>query len=497
MAGFVTMVDAVGGVDVDVARPLSDPNYGGSGSRPGWSIAVRPHHLDGANALAYARVRKSKGESDFTRAARQQEVLVALRDEAVESNLLFSLPGLLDAVGDSVRTDLPTELLPELAALAEQIGGDRTTRAVLTSPMVKSGGRNHPYGSVVIPVPSRIAEMVAAIFPPPARRRPRGRRSGRRRRRRHLGRAQPVQPAAGRRPRLEPREQPAEVVVDEQQRPMTIRDEALGCGVIDVRDQRVEEAADVERADRLHLQPKLRPRQDLGQLLERAEAARQGEEACASSAMTAFRSWSVVTTLRSVTPRWASSRSTRPDGMTPATAAGKRGIGDGAHQSEPAAAVHELDAAPRQLRPDRRSRVRVAGRAPSSPRRRHRCCAAPASEPVPVQDRRHAAPRPSRGRSRSFPRPTIRRASGRRAAPTAARRSGRSRIRRSHGARSRSGPGRSHGRGRPAGPPRGRAAGECQRKDADVARTTPFRWETVEAASSFALLSASLASGPA
>jgi polyisoprenyl-teichoic acid--peptidoglycan teichoic acid transferase len=167
LAGFVEMVDAVGGVDLDVAKPLNDPNYGGFGVGPGWSITAGQHHLDGPNALAFARVRKSKGESDFTRAARQQQVLVGIRDSAVESNLLFSLPGLLDAVGDSVRTDVPAELLPQLAAFAEEIGGDRTTQAVMTSPMVKSGGKNHPYGSVVIPVPERIAEMVALIFPEP------------------------------------------------------------------------------------------------------------------------------------------------------------------------------------------------------------------------------------------------------------------------------------------------------------------------------------------
>jgi LCP family protein required for cell wall assembly len=167
LAGFVTMVDAVGGVDVDVERPLADPKYGGFGVGPGWSITAGPHHLDGPNALAYARIRKSNGESDFTRAARQQQVLVAIRDQAVASNLLVSLPGLLDAVGDSVRTDVPAEMLPELAAFAEEIGGDRTTRAVMTSPMVKSGGKNHRYGSVVVPVPKRIAEMVAVIFPEP------------------------------------------------------------------------------------------------------------------------------------------------------------------------------------------------------------------------------------------------------------------------------------------------------------------------------------------
>ena len=168
LAGFVTMVDAVGGVDIDVTRPLSDPNYGGFGVGPGWSIGVGPHHLDGAEALAYARIRRSAGESDFTRAGRQQEVLIALRDQAVEGgNFLFSLPALLDAVGDTVRTDLPADRLPELAALAEEIGGDRTTQVVMTSPMVKSGGKGHPYGSVVIPVPTRIAEMVEIVFTPP------------------------------------------------------------------------------------------------------------------------------------------------------------------------------------------------------------------------------------------------------------------------------------------------------------------------------------------
>ena len=37
----------------------------------------------------------------------------------------------------------------------------------MSSPMVKSGGRNHRYGSVVIPVPKRIAEMVAIVFTEP------------------------------------------------------------------------------------------------------------------------------------------------------------------------------------------------------------------------------------------------------------------------------------------------------------------------------------------
>ena len=166
LRGFVKMVDAVGGVDITVARPLSDPNYGGFGVGPGWSIEPGVHHLDGANALAYARIRKSTGESDFTRAARQQEVLVALRDRTVRAGALLNLPSLLTAIGGTIRTDLSADRLPELAALAEQIDSSSTTRVVLSGPMIKSGGSSQ-YGSTFVPVPSRIAAMTRVVFGPP------------------------------------------------------------------------------------------------------------------------------------------------------------------------------------------------------------------------------------------------------------------------------------------------------------------------------------------
>jgi LCP family protein required for cell wall assembly len=168
LAGFVEMVDAVGGVDVEVERPLTDPKYGGFGVGPGWSITAGRHHLDGANALAYARIRRSEGESDFTRAGRQQEVLVALRDAAVaDGQLLFRLPDLLDSVGDTLRTDIPPLLLPELAALADEIGADDTTLVVIKRPLVKSGGRNHRYGSVQVPDVAAIQAMAKLVFSEP------------------------------------------------------------------------------------------------------------------------------------------------------------------------------------------------------------------------------------------------------------------------------------------------------------------------------------------
>ena len=165
LGGFVRMVNAVGGVDINVLRPLSDPNYGGYGVGPGWSVTRGLHHFDGANALAYARIRKAEGESDFTRAERQQEVLVAIRNAAVKGNLVFRLTDRLDAVGATVRTDLPAERLPALAALAEEIGGANTTRVVIRAPLVH--GSSNAFGSVQIPNLAAIRAVAAALFPPP------------------------------------------------------------------------------------------------------------------------------------------------------------------------------------------------------------------------------------------------------------------------------------------------------------------------------------------
>ena len=125
-AGFVAMVDAVGGVDVDVKKRMVRPRYDGFGL-DGQGIFLRPglHHLSGAEALAYARIRKGPGESDFTRAERQQQILLALREGVTSGgSILFELPALLQAVGDAVKTDIPVERLPEFAAIADEMSGE-------------------------------------------------------------------------------------------------------------------------------------------------------------------------------------------------------------------------------------------------------------------------------------------------------------------------------------------------------------------------------------
>ena len=166
--GFIKMVDAVGGVDIDVKTALDDPKYRGFGVKHGWSVGVGLNHFNGIDALAYARVRRSTGQTDFTRQARQQEILLALRSKVVKGGALLSLPSLLEAVGDTISTDLPAGRLPDLAVLAGEIPAKRIIRVVVRYPLVHPAKPGESeYGAVQLPNTDRIAAMAAALFPAP------------------------------------------------------------------------------------------------------------------------------------------------------------------------------------------------------------------------------------------------------------------------------------------------------------------------------------------
>lgn len=170
--GFVKLIDAVGGVDINVRKSFYDETYDGLGVNPkgvrGWGVEAGLQHFDGWEALAYARVRKPAGESDFTRAARQQEVMVALRNRVMEDgSLLMNLPALLAALGDLVKTDIPTDRLPDLAAVADEMEPAAVVRVVIQKPLIKSGGIDPLYGSIQVPDFEAILEVSRTLFPPP------------------------------------------------------------------------------------------------------------------------------------------------------------------------------------------------------------------------------------------------------------------------------------------------------------------------------------------
>jgi len=131
LAGFRRMIDLVGGVTVDNPRRIADGRYDWLDGRRGFFLSAGKHKLDGDRALAYVRSRQGTGDSDFTRARRQQQVLLALRDKLTDASMLPELPRILDAAGDTVRTNFPSDRVGEMIDLAQRVESDEVRQYVL------------------------------------------------------------------------------------------------------------------------------------------------------------------------------------------------------------------------------------------------------------------------------------------------------------------------------------------------------------------------------
>jgi LCP family protein required for cell wall assembly len=118
--GFKQVVDAMGGVTINVQVPVTDDGYpSDSGRSSRVYIPAGIQHMTGAQALVYARSRHNS--DDFDRGARQQRVLTSLREQANVAALIPQIPQLLQAVKATVKTDIPQDQLAKLAGLASTV----------------------------------------------------------------------------------------------------------------------------------------------------------------------------------------------------------------------------------------------------------------------------------------------------------------------------------------------------------------------------------------
>lgn len=118
---FIQGIDAIGGVDINIPKPLHDPAYP---LRDGISSIVVDFpaghvHMDGATALIYARIRHDS--SDFTRMHRQQQVIFAARDKLLSPTTLPQLPALVRVLMGAARTNLTLQDVALLGCLAPQM----------------------------------------------------------------------------------------------------------------------------------------------------------------------------------------------------------------------------------------------------------------------------------------------------------------------------------------------------------------------------------------
>ena len=169
---FVEIVDTLGGVDIDVPKTIHDTMY--PDPKPGDPFAYKTvhfdpgwQHMDGKRALEYSRSRMST--SDFDRAGRQQQVLLALREKAVGLgilNLLGKAPSLLATMGNMVRTDITLNEMKELALLAPEIDLGNIKQVVIQKPMVY-GYRTESGAAVQLPKWDLIWPVVEELFKAP------------------------------------------------------------------------------------------------------------------------------------------------------------------------------------------------------------------------------------------------------------------------------------------------------------------------------------------
>jgi polyisoprenyl-teichoic acid--peptidoglycan teichoic acid transferase len=136
LPGFTALVDAAGGVTVHNDTAIVDTTYGGwTDHRPiGFTLGVGTFTLDGQSALAFARSRMGPNNSDFARARRQQLLILALEKKLTSPSMLPRLPGIIRALGNTVRTNYPAEGLSKVLDVAKGVSESDTTRVVLGPP---------------------------------------------------------------------------------------------------------------------------------------------------------------------------------------------------------------------------------------------------------------------------------------------------------------------------------------------------------------------------
>jgi LCP family protein required for cell wall assembly len=161
---FAKMIDSVGGVVVDVERPIRDDEY----PNPDYSIRriyipAGLQWLDGERALWYARSRHET--DDFDRGMRQQRIMLSLEERLREPGTLRRLPVLMDTLAGAVQTDIT----PKEALALARLGATRNVgavRSLVLQPPQYGSVINRPDLYAITPNATRIRQDVAAALSP-------------------------------------------------------------------------------------------------------------------------------------------------------------------------------------------------------------------------------------------------------------------------------------------------------------------------------------------
>jgi polyisoprenyl-teichoic acid--peptidoglycan teichoic acid transferase len=164
-SAFERFIDELGGLDMHIREPITVDPIGPGNTR---NLEVGVQTLDGATALAYARMRYTEG-GDFDRSSRQQEVVMALRDQILNFNqlpmLITKSPKLYQELSSGIRTNLSLDQVIQLALLAAKIDKDSIKQGIIGPPKQVEFATNPEDGqAILIAVPDQIRILRDEVF---------------------------------------------------------------------------------------------------------------------------------------------------------------------------------------------------------------------------------------------------------------------------------------------------------------------------------------------
>ncbi len=166
---FKDAVDAVDGVVLDVETAVYDPTF--IWEWQALDVAVGKQYFDGERALFYARSRQTSARGDFARSDRQRDIIIALKEKVLSVGIYanpLKIAGLIDAVGNGVKTNLSISEILRLYEIAGETPSDKIVSVGLDNGAEGLlAGQNIGGASVLVPRAgdySEVQQFVRSIF---------------------------------------------------------------------------------------------------------------------------------------------------------------------------------------------------------------------------------------------------------------------------------------------------------------------------------------------
>jgi LCP family protein required for cell wall assembly len=161
LAAFPPFINAIGGIDIRTGRVCS--NISGGAKNGGFTLDLRPgvHHLNGLQALTYARTRENPcnpHDSDLTRELHQQQILNAISSKLTSPSAFFRLPWASWDAPKVLQTDMGGLTLMSLFA-ASEMGGSPPPKRLATT-----GAISPTLGDVQETSPGAVSRAVSQLL---------------------------------------------------------------------------------------------------------------------------------------------------------------------------------------------------------------------------------------------------------------------------------------------------------------------------------------------